>query len=51
MSVVEGVCEKAVDVFSPGENCAGVNAVARSCADIGKVETPTENAPLEVAQL
>ena len=51
MSVVEGVCEKAVNVFSSGENCSRINAVTCLCAYIGKVKTPTENMPLEVAQL
>lgn len=51
MSVVEGVCEKAVNVFSSGENCLRVNAVTRLFTYIGKVKTPIENMPLAVAQL
>lgn len=51
MSVVKGVCEKAINVLSSGENCLRINAVTCLFTYIGKVKTPVENMPLEVAQL
>lgn len=44
MSLVEGMCEKAVDVFAPGRKCSCINT-RTWCTYMGKVRTPNEKYP------